>query len=568
MKVFPDHGARPRTGGVLAWVVGLPLFLFALGLALGLRGTRPRAELSFNNGTEPASLDPAVATGLPEGRVLRCLYEGLVVKHPRTLEPLPGMAERWHLSADRRVYTFELRTSRDGSISEDGSIGARWSNGAPVVAQDFVASWQRLLDPRTGSGYGKELWRVRGAREWSTTLDEQGAPRLPFDGVGLRARDERTLVVELDAPWASFLDLVSLPALLPVHVPTLEALRAAHPSDWQRRWLRPRELVTNGPFRVLEHRVNERLRLERNPDYWDAARVGLATLDVWALESPVTALNLYEAGELDLLTEVPATLVPRLLERPDFRPAPILGTYFYRFNTARPPLDDARVRRALALVLPREEIARNVAGAGEVPAWSFVPPGLADYAGALLGTGAAAADAATARELLAQAGYGPQGRPLPTLELSYNTQGRHREIAEVAAETWQRELGLRVALAGRETKTFLDSQRSRDYDISRSSWIGDWPDAANFLEIFASESENNRTGWADADYDALLARAAAAAPAERLELLARAEARLLDQAPLAPVFYYVSRNLVRPGLLGFEPNVLDEHPPKFWSWAR
>ncbi|TAJ19484.1 MAG: peptide ABC transporter substrate-binding protein [Planctomycetota bacterium] len=533
-------------------MLGFPLALLGLGLAFGLRGARPRAQLAFNNGTEVPSLDPALASGLPEGRVLRCLYEGLLVKDPRTLEPRPGMAERWSVSADRRTYTFELRE------------GARWSNGAPVTAGDFAASWRRLLDPRTGAAYGKELWRVVGAREWSTTLDAQGAPRLPFDTVAIRARGERVLEVELAAPWSSFLDLVSLPALLPVHVPTLEALRAAHPDDWQRRWLRPHALVTNGPFRVLEHRVNERLRLARNDAYWDAPNVALATLDVWALDNLGTALNLYEAGELDLLTDVPATLVARLLERPDFAPAPVLGTYFYRFNTRRPPLDDARVRRALALVVPRAEIARNVAGAGEVPAWSFVPPGIHGYAGARL----ADAGAESARALLAAAGYGPGGRALPTLELSYNTQGRHRELAEVAAESWRRELGVKVVLAGRETKTFIDSQRNGEYDVSRSSWFGDWPDAANFLEIFASASENNRTGWASAEYDALLAAAASAEGAARAAVLARAEALLLEEAPLAPVYFYVSRNLVRPGLRGFESNVLDEHPPKFWSWSR
>jgi oligopeptide transport system substrate-binding protein len=560
-----ERRAAARAGGLLVWVAGVPLLLFALGLYFGLRGARPRAELAFNNGAQIPSLDPAVASGLPEGRVLRCLYEGLVVKHPRTLEPQPGMAERWEVSGDRRTYTFFLRD------------GARWTNGAPVTAHDFVASWRRLLDPRTGAAYGQELWRVRGARAWSGELDSTGAPRLAFDTVGLRARGDRVFEVELEQPWSSFLDLVSLPALLPVNTAALDALRRAHPDDWQLRWLRTEHLVTNGPFRLLEQRINERMRMQRNPDYWDARNVALATLDVWALENLTTALNLYVAGELDLLTEVPAPLVARLLGRPDFQPAPVLGTYFYRFNTARPPLDDARVRLALSLALPRDSIAATVAGAGEVPAWAFVPPGLAGYAGAHLADACAPtlehARLATsalvhARALLAAAGFGDGLRAFPTLELSYNTQGRHREIAEICAEIWQRELGVHVVLAGRETKTFLDAQRNRDYDISRSSWIGDWPDAANFLEIFASTSENNRTGWSSAEYDRLLDRASRASGPERAEQLAAAERLLLAAAPLAPVYYYVSRNLVRPGLTGFEPNVLDEHAPKYWGWRR
>jgi len=567
--VVRAHGAgsfirtMTRAGAAWAFRRGLALVLLAglgAGLVSALRGSlRARADFVFNNGTEITTLDPATITGQPEMRVAHALYEGLTVKDPATLAPRPGVAESWDVAPDGRRYVFHLRA-------------ARWSNGDPITAEDFAWSWQRLLLPETAAPYAYQLWCVRGARAFAEAPPEGRAQR--WREVGLSVEDARTLVVELDQPVPWFLTLTSSPALFPVHRASLERVREREPERWQSLWLRPGRLITNGPFKLVERRVNDRLRLVKNQEYWDADAVAFASLDVLAIESLSTMLNLYLAGEIDWLDRVPTDLVPALLERPDFRPAPYLATYFYRVNTTRPPFDDARVRRALALAIDRRAISEKILKKGEHPCFSLTPEGLSGYPRPELAHAADedparafAADLAEARALLAQAGYGPGGRPLPTLEIHFNTSEAQRDVAEVVGDTWTRALGLPVRYLNQEWKVYLETQKRLEYDVSRSSWIGDYPDSNNFLEAFRGGGENNRTGWRSARYDELLGAAARELdPERRLATLAEAEGILLAELPVLPIYGYVSQNLVSARLDGFYPNVLDEHPPKFWRW--
>jgi oligopeptide transport system substrate-binding protein len=542
--------------------LALALLLAALGLGLALagRGRIERADLVFDNGSEVETLDPSAVTAQADGRVASALFEGLTVKDPRTLEPLPGAAESWELAQDGLALTFRLRE-------------ARWSNGDPLGAEDFLWSWRRLLEPETAAPYAYHLWCVRGARAFSRSSAAERAAR--WTEVGLSAPDARTLRVELERPTPYFLALTASPALFPVHRRSLEHFRHRFPERWESEWIRPGHLVSNGPFRLVERRVNDRLRLVKNREYWDAGSVALRSIDVLACEHAGTALNLYLAGEVDWIDRVPAALVPRLLERDDFRPAPYLASAFYRVNTTRPPFDDRRVRRALALALDRAALCARVLGKGESPSWSLTPPGLAGYARpemahAARGAGGAAEaharDVEEARALLVEAGFGP-GRPLPPLEIHFNTSETNRAVAEVIAAGWRAALGLEVRLLNQERKAYLDAQRTLAYDVSRSSWIGDYPDANTFLEVFVGGGENNRTGWSDARYDALVAAAAREGDgARRLALLAEAEAILLAELPILPLHGFVSQNLVRPRLGGFFANLQDEHPPKFWHW--
>lgn len=549
---------RERLRQGLLLVLLLPLVLAFASLA-GRAGLE-RADVAFVNGSEVASLDPALVTGQAEGRVMNALYEGLTVKHPETLAALPGVAERWELGADGLTWTFHLRS-------------ARWSNGDELTAADFLWSWRRLLEPETAAAGAYHLWCVRGAREYSEGAHDPTRREALWSAVGLAAPDARTLVVTLAraTPW--FLALTSYHPLFPVHRASLEHFRARFPTRWESEWMKPGRLVTNGPFKLRERRVNDRLRLVKNPEYWDAGNVALRTLDVLALEHVGTALNLYLAGEVDWIDRVPAPLVGKLLTRPDFAPAPYLASYFYRVNVTKPPCDDVRVRRALALAIDRRALTERILKKGERPSFSFTPEGLSGYARPEMAhatdadpAAAFAADCAEARALLAAAGYGVT-RPFPRLELHYNTSETHRDIAEVVADTWRRELGIDVVLANQEWKAYLDAQVNLRYDLSRSSWIGDYADPQNFLEVFASGGENNRTGFADARYDALLARAASERePERRLALLAEAETLLLEELPILPIYGYVSQNLVNPRLGGFHANVQDEHPPKFWHW--
>lgn len=550
--------ARLRNGLALALLAPLA----ALALSLAGRARLPRAELVFSNGSEVGTLDPATVSGQAEGRVAMALFEGLTVKHPETLAPLPGVAERWEISPDGLTYTFHLRA-------------ARWSNADPLTAEDFLFSWRRLLAPETAAPFAYQLWCVRGAEAFSKSAPEEREAR--WREVGLSAPDARTLVVELARPTAYFLALTSSHPLFPVHRASLEAAQRRFPESWQSAWVRAGSLVSNGPFRLVERRVNDRLRLVRNPEYWDVASVALRSIDVLALEHIGTGLNLYLAGEVDWIDRVPAALVPHLRRRPDFQAAPYLASYFYRVNVTRPPLDDVRVRRALALAIDRRALCEGILRKGEPPSWSLTPPGLAGYprpamAHAPRGTSPAeeaaalAADRAEARALLAAAGFGPE-RPFPKLEILFNTSETHRDVAEVLAAGWAEALGIEVELLNQEWKSYVDSQSNLRYDLSRSSWIGDYPDPNTFLEVFTSDSENNRTGWSSPRYDALVAAAGREVDsARRLALLAEAEALLLEELPILPLFGYVSQNLVHPRLGGFHPNVLDEHPPKFWYW--
>jgi oligopeptide transport system substrate-binding protein len=502
-------------------------------------------DFAFSNPGEVASLDPAAVTGVPEMKVLRFLYEGLVVKDPRTLEPLPGVAQSWEISPDGLRYTFHLR--------ED----ARWSDGAPVTAQDFAWSFERLLDPRTAAAYAYQLWYVKGARAFTSEL-----PGPPFSSVGITAPDARTLRLELEAPTPFFLDVLAGVPLMPVQRANLERLQRLYPERWRVEWTKPEHLVTNGPYRLALRRVNDRLRFVRNERYWDARSVALETVDCLAVEHLETALNLYLSGELGWVDNVPTAALDALRGRSDFHPAPYLATGFYRFNTTRAPFDDARVRRALALAVDREALAARVLRAGEQPSYGLLPPGIRGAAPQSFRHGTRAQDLAEARTLLAEV-----GSALPPVEILFATQSTNKDVAEVIADNWRRELGLESHLLNQESRVALDSQRNLRYDVSRSSWIGDHPDALGFLEIFASGSENNRTGWKSAPYDELLARARRARDPERATLLEQAEALLLEELPILPLWSFVTRNLVDPRLEGFDENPLDEHFPKFWRLA-
>lgn len=546
-----------RTIAALALVAALS----ALALRAVSSAHMERADFTWVNAAEVTSLDPATTTGIPEGRVLRFLFEGLCVKDPASLAPVPGAAESWVVAQDGLTYTFHLRSD------------ARWTNGDPVTAHDFVASFERLLDPATGAEYAYQLWCVRGARAFTNEVDAEGRPVHGFDTVAIRASDVRTLVIELDYPVPYFLDLCGSCALMPVHVASLRAMKERAPDTWSVEWMRPENLVTNGPYRIQERRVNDRIRFVKNESYWDRENVAFETVDCLTVEHSGTMLNLYLSGEVGWIDDVPGNLATELLEREDLHPAPYLATAFYRFNVTRPPFDDRRVRRALALCVDRRAITTNVTRAGEIPTFAFVPPGLPGYTGASMqhAQGSSyeedfARDVAEARALLAEAGYGPGARPLPAVEIHYNTQGNQKDVAEVIADGWRRHLGLQVKFLNQEWKVFLAAQRSLAYDVSRSSWIGDYPDAQGFLDIFARGSENNRTGWSDPRYDALLARALRANSAERAGLLAEAEALLLEALPILPLYVIVTTNLVDPRLGGFGENVLDEHFPKFWYW--
>ncbi|MCW5549462.1 MAG: peptide ABC transporter substrate-binding protein [Opitutaceae bacterium] len=503
------------------------------------RGSRAQV-LHRGLGADVADLDPHVITGLPEINVVSALFEGLVAEDPVDLSPVPGVAERWEVSADGLTYTFRLRAD------------ARWSNGDPVTAADFVASFRRVLTPALAADYASMLHVIEGAQAY-----HRGASG-DFGEVGVHAPDARTLVIRLEHPTPHFLSLLTHPVWYPVHLPTLE--RSGDSARRGGTWTRPGQLVGNGAFTLREWRPGKVIVVEKSPGYWDAAAVRLNAIHFHVTDSVEAEERMFRAGQLHITEALPVGKVETYRRARDgaLHISPFLDTYFYRLNVTRPFLNDRRVRRALALAIDRDAIVEKITRGGQQPAYSFTPPGTAGYRPPADFQGGADA----ARALLAEAGY-PGGRGLPAFELLISSSGNHRVIAEAVQEMWRRELGVTVNLLNMEHRTLLAQRRALDYQILRSDWIGDYLDPNSFLEIFTGASGNNHTGWRHPGYDALIYEAARTAdPARRHDVLRRAEALLLDEAPIIPVYHYTTVRLVHPAVRGWHATLLDRHPYK------
>jgi oligopeptide transport system substrate-binding protein len=490
-------------------------------------------------GHDLADLDPHLATLASDYNVLSALLEGLVSEDPVDLHPVPGVAERWELSPDRLTYTFTLRPD------------ARWSNGDPVTAQDFIASWRRMLTPSLGASNATLLYVIQGAEAFN-----KGAAG--FDQVGLVAPNAHTLRVTLEHPTPYFLSLLNHTAWFPIHEPTIAKYgpvdRRGNP------WARPGRFVGNGPFNLKSWRHGQEIVVEKSLTYWDHARVRLTAIHFHAIDSLDTEERAFRTGQLHLTEALPPGKIdtyrhnsPHLL-----RIDPLLGTEFFRFNVTRPFLNDPRIRRALALAVDRPALVDKILRGGQTPATAFTPPGIAGYTP----TAAIPTDFDQARRLLADAGY-PGGKGLPTFELLYNSSETHRVVAEAVQEMWRRELGVEVRLVNQELKGVLDARRTGDFQILRSVWTADYADPSSFLDIWRSDSGNNYTGWASPDYDELLFTAARTSdPAARNALFQKAEALLLASAPFIPLYHYTHVFLIQPSVKGWYPTVLDHHPYK------
>jgi len=518
----------------LAKPVRLAIVTGGFLLLSGCSESGPRADLTFINGAEPETLDPAIITGQPEGRLASTLFEGLL-RFNNKGRPEPGVAERWDISEDGRTYTFHLRE------------GASWSDGKPVTAHDFVSSWKRTLTPATASGYNYMLFPIRNAEAFASGELED------FEQVGVTALDDRTLQVELDSPTPYFLDLVSFTTYKPVRTDLIEEVG----DDW----VKPENIITNGPYRLEAWRINDKIRLAKNPEYWNRENVALEVVDVLPISQANTAFNFYASGEADLVMDkglAPPSLLDALKKRNDFHAAPFLGTYFLRFNATKPPFDDPRVRKALAMSIDKPAITSKITRAGETPADGFVPPGVEGYAS----PEGLPYDPEKARELLAEAGY-PGGEGFPLVTYLYSEGELNEAIAVELQSMWNNELGININLARQEWKVYLNSMSSLDYDIARSSWVGDYPDPNTFLDMFLTGGGNNRTGWSSEEYDRLIDSAAAELdPQQRFKILEEAEKLLVEEeAPIAPIYFYVGIQLYDPDKIGgIEPNLLDEHP--------
>jgi oligopeptide transport system substrate-binding protein len=503
------------------------------------RGIREQI-LHRGMGPEPADIDPHLATTANDYAVLSALFEGLVGEHPETLAPVPGVASRWELSADNLTYTFHLRPD------------AKWSNGDPVTARDFLASWQRVLTPSLAADNAYLLYIVQNAEAYHK------GQLTDFAQVGFSSPDALTVRITLEHPAAYFLSLLQHWVWWPVHLPTLEK----HGSPYQRgnRWARAETFVGNGPFNLAEWRAGQHIHVVKSPTYWDAATVRLNAIRLHPIEDLNAEERAFRSGQLHLTEALPVAKVDAYrASDPDLlRIDPYLGTYYYTLNTNRPFINDPKVRRALALAVDRAGIVEKILRGGQQPAHAFTPPGTAGYTPvARLDT-----DYEEARRMLADAGY-PEGRGAPVLDILLNTSENHRIIAEAVQATWRKELGLEIRLNNMEGKSVLAARRAGDFQILRSSWIGDYNDPSTFLHVWSTGSGNNHSGWRNPDYDQLLFQAARASdPAARHALFQQAEALLLADAPVIPLYHYTHVFLKHPSVRGWHPNLLDHHPYK------
>ncbi len=497
---------------------------------------------AFNNLAEPESLDHALTYGVPEFNITIGLFEGLVIMHPKTLEPLPGVAARWDISKDGRTYTFYIRDN------------ARWSNGDPVTAQDFVYSYRRVLEPATAAPYAHHMHYIVGGKDYNSGKLKD------FNRVGIKALSARVLEIRLNHPAPYFANLLTQFPYFPVHKKTVE--------NYGNRWTRPEHMVSNGAFRLKEWRQQDRIVMERSPKYWDAANVRLQRVVVYPIENKETGLNLYKKGKIHWTgtSHLPEPRIPELKKRADYH-APIwLGTYFFRFNVTRPPFDNLDVRKAFTLAVDRQLIVDKVTQTGEVPAHSLTPLTMPNYK---IPKGPTF-DAKRAAEHLSRAGYCAPGyrkkgcKPFPKTEALYNTNERHKLVLLAMQQMWKEHLGIdTLSLVNREWKVYLKEQKALDYMIARAGWIADFADPINFLDLFVTGNTLNQTGWGNSKYDELIEKSRYEPdPSKREKILQRAERILLAELPILPIFYYATPYLLNPRVGGFYETYLDIHPYK------
>lgn len=496
--------------------------------------------LVLGNSTEPQGLDPQIVTGVIESNIIRALFEGLCVEHPsKEGVHLPGAAESWRANDDFTEWTFQLR--RDG----------QWSDGTPLTAEDFLFAYQRILHPDFGAEYASMLYYIRGAEAYNKGETDD------FSTVGVRAPDPYTLRVQLKASIPFLPDLTKHYTWYPV--PKHIILKHGSMEQRNTAWTEPGKLVSNGPFVLREWKLNYYIKAEKNPNYWDRATVKLEGI----LFLPIS--NQYTEARMFFNQQLHATygLAPEMIEYaaanyPDYlRQETYLGTNFIRFNVTDPTLKDLRVRKALALSIDSEAIITHILKGGQKPAYGMVPP-TEDYRTPR----AVSFDPERAKQLLTEAGYGPHKKLRVTL-LSTDREVSKR-LSEAYQDMWKKHLGAEVSIEQREWKTYLTRMSGLDYQLALAGWIGDYPDPTTFLDMWKTGDGNNRTGWSNMDYEALLARAEQTKdPGQRLRVLEQAEALFLSEMPIIPVYWYTTNYLLHDSVQGWHPLLLNNHPYKF-----
>ena len=519
------------------------VFATTLAVSAGAFYAPAFADVVYNRGTsaEPESLDPHKTSTVYEAEVLRDLFQGLVMQDEKA-NLVPGAAESWTVSDDGTVYTFKLRKD------------AQWSDGSPVTADDFVFAFHRLEDPATGAEYASMLYPIKGAEAVNT---KKGKP----EDMGVKAIDDHTLEVTLNAPTPYFLEMLTHQATYPVNKASVEKLGAD--------WVKPGNMVSNGAYTLAEWVPNDHIKLVKNPKFWDADSVKIDTVNYIPTEDRSSAMKRFEAGELDSYNDLPTEQLADLQKKfgDQVRVGPYLGTYYYAIKTDKAPWDNVDLRNAISMAIDRDFLAEKVWQNSMLPGYSMVPPGIEGYTPAM----AKFADMSQidredeAKKILEKLGYTPE-HPLK-MQIRYNTSENHKNTA-VAIQEQLKPLGVEVTLLNTDTKTHYEFlEQKGDYDVARAGWIADYKDPETFLGISRKASGNNYSDFDNADFEKAMDTAAAAGgkPEERMKDLAAAERILVDNVGNIPILYYSYHNIVSSKLHGFDDNVMDVHPSRFVS---
>ncbi|AGB71993.1 MULTISPECIES: peptide ABC transporter substrate-binding protein [Rhizobium] len=499
------------------------------------------ATLNIHNGGDPTSLDPQKISGDWENRIDGDIFEGLVTEDPKD-NPIPGQAASWTISPDQKVYTFKLRD------------GIKWSDGQPVTAQDFVFAFQRLMDPKTAAQYAYLQYTILNAEKINKGEIKD------LTQLGVKAIDDKTLEITLENPTPYFLNALMHYTAYPLPKHVVEAK-----GD---QWVKIGNIVTNGPYKPTEWVPGSHVSMVKSDQYYDAKDIKIDNVNYYTLEDQAAALKRYRAGEFDILTSFPADQFDWIQKNlpGQAHVVPFLGTYYYVLNSTKPPFDDKRVRQALSMAVNREVIGPKILGTGELPSYSWVPPGTANY-----GEPAYVSwkdepykqKVEEAKKLLKEAGFGPD-HPLKA-QLRYNTNDNHKRIAVAIAAMWK-PLGVDIELYNTETKVHYDEMQRGEVQIGRAGWLADYNDPINFLNLLSTGVEMNYGRWSNKDYDALIKQGNEEIDLKkRAEIYKKAEQLALDDSAAIPIYYYVSQNIVAPKVQGFVDNIQDIHRTRWLS---
>lgn len=542
-------------------------------------------------GSEPKSLDPAINQAVDGAIYLAEAFEGLT-KTDKNNKTVAGIAKSWDISKDGLTYTFHLRTD------------AKWSDGKAITSGDFVYAWQRAVNPQTASAYAYQLYYIKNAEAINSQyVDKSGKPaKVKMDAkgepvkdkggnmvadpngkyvstnkdgtptwlndLGIKATDDHTLVVTLEAPCAYFLQIAGFTTLDPVRKDIVEA----NPDKWAND---PKTYICDGPYKMKSWDHNSKITFVENPYYYDKANIVGAELDFTLMDNTNSILAAFKNGELDLTEDYPTDELANLVSSGQAKIYDNLGIYYYAFNDKIAPFTDKRVREALTLAVDRSYLVKGVAKGGQKIAGSIVPPGIFDAdgksdfrksAGELIDVSASSLNSniTKAKQLLADAGF-PNGKGFPTVTIKYNTNEGHQKIAEYIQSQWKKNLGITVNIANEEWSVFINDRNNGNYQIARDGWNADYADPMTFLDIFTTTSGNNDSKYSNKEYDKLIADAKNSGDQKvRMSDMHKAEKILMDDYACMPIYYYTNPDLVSPKLQGY---VSSPMAYKFLQWA-